>query len=342
MAGVGVVVVLLVFAILVGVYIFKGWIIVPQQSVVIIERLGRYDRSLTAGFRSIIPFIERSRKMTWRRSERYKNQIMMVDKEVKFIDLRENPYDIPPQHVITKDNVSVKMDGLIYFQITDAKKAIYEVTNLFQAIEKLSQTSLRSLVGDMDLDETLSGRDKINTELTHIMDEATDKWGVKVHRVEVQDIEPPGDVKTAMEKQMKAERERRATVTEAEGQKRSDILTSEGEKQKKINLAEGEKEATIRRAEAHKRMLELRGDGEKTFIEKVREGVGSEYLVEYLLGIKYIEMIPEMFGGDNKTIVPYDAVGLMGAIKSIGDILGRVDGDDRVKTHIGPPDLPRS
>ena len=153
------------------------------------------------------------------------------------------------------------------------------------------------------------------------MDEATDKWGVKVHRVEIQDIRPPQDVQAAMEKQMKAERERRAVVTMAEGRKASDILTSEGEMQKKINLAEGEKQATIRRAEAEKRFLELRADGEKAFIERVKEGVGGETLVEYLLGIKYIEKIPQMFGGSNKIVVPYEAVGLMGSVKAIEDVL---------------------
>jgi regulator of protease activity HflC (stomatin/prohibitin superfamily) len=318
-------VVLLVLAILVVIFIAKGLKVVPQQSVMIIERLGKYKWTLTSGLNWIIPFIDGPRKILWKQVQRWEREYTYVESQRAFIDLRENPYDIQPQHVITRDNVGVVIDGLIYFQITDASKAVYEVTDLFQAIEKLAQTSLRSLVGDMDLDHTLSGRDEINAQLTKIMDNATDKWGVKVHRVEIQDIRPPDDVQASMEKQMKAERERRATVTEAEGKKAADILTSEGEMQKKINIAEGEKQATILRAEAEKQFLVLRGEGEQTFIDRVKEGVGEKNLVEYLLGIKYIEKIPEMFEGGDKVIVPYEAMGLMGAIKSIESVLGKGD-----------------
>ena len=303
------------------VFIVKGLKIVPQLNIIVIERLGKYHKSLSSGLNWIIPFIDGPRRIKWRRVVRTAQGAYYQEETRKFIDLRENPYDIPPQSVITKDNVSVVMDGLIYFQITDGMRALYEITDLFQGIEKLSQTSLRSLVGDMDLDETLSGRDKINAELTRIMDDATDKWGVKVHRVEIQDIQPPQDVQASMEKQMKAERERRATVTEAEGRKRADILTSEGEMQKKINLAEGDKQARIRRAEAQKISLELRGAGEQSFIDSIKAGVGDESLVEYLLGVKYIDQIPEMFGGDNKIVVPYDAVGLMGSVKAVTSVL---------------------
>ena len=319
-------VVLVVLAILVIIFIAKGLRVVPQQSVMIIERLGKFQKILTSGLNWVIPFIDAPRRIRWRTARRTEDGVYYIEDDRKFIDLRENPYDIPPQSVITKDNVGVVIDGLIYFQIADSSKAVYEVTDLFEAIEKLAQTSLRSLVGDMDLDDTLSGRDTINTALTQIMDEATDKWGVKVHRVEIQDISPPKDVQESMEKQMKAERERRATVTEAEGKKAADILTSEGEMQKKINIAEGEKQATIMRAEAEKRFLELRGEGEQAFIEKVKEGVGQGNLVEYLLGIKYIEKIPDMFRGGEKVVVPYEAMGLMGAIKSIEAILGKKGG----------------
>ena len=232
-------IVLLVLAILVIIFIAKGLRVVPQQSVMIIERLGKFQSVLTSGLNWVIPFIDAPRRIRWRTARRTEDGVYYIEEERKFIDLRENPYNIPQQNVITKDNVGVLIDGLIYFQIADASKAVYEVTDLFQAIEKLAQTSLRSLVGDMDLDDTLSGRDTINSALTQIMDEATDKWGVKVHRVEIQDIAPPKDVQESMEKQMKAERERRATVTEAEGKKAADILTSEGEMQKRINEATG-------------------------------------------------------------------------------------------------------
>jgi regulator of protease activity HflC (stomatin/prohibitin superfamily) len=323
----GTIIILVVLAVLVIVFVYKGFCIVPQQTVIIIERLGKFQSQLNSGLNWIIPFVDRPREIAWRGAYRdRKGRLTSSDFMEKQIDLREIPYDIPPQNVITKDNVSVRMDGLVYFQITNPKHSLYEVTNVFQAIEKLAQTTLRSLVGDMALDETLSGRDAINTSLTRILDEATDKWGVKIHRVEIQDIEPPPDVKAAMEKQMKAERERRAVVTSAEGHKTADILTSEGEMQKLINLAEGEKQATIRRAEAEKRFLELRGEGEKTFIDMVKEGVGEESLVQYLMGIKYIEKIPEMFGGNNKIVVPYEAIGLMGALKSIEELLGKKSG----------------
>lgn len=288
------------------VFIAKGMCTVPQQQVQIIERLGKYNKTLNSGLNWIIPFIDSVRSITWKGG-----------RPEKYIDLRETPYDIPQQQVITRDNVQVGIDGLIYFQLVDAKKAVYEINNLFMAIEKLAQTSLRSLVGSMDLDETLSGRDKINVSLTRIMDEATEKWGVKVHRVEVQQIDPPAGIRETMEKQMTAERDRRAMVTQAEGRKTADITTSEGEMQKRINLAEGEKQAAIRKAEGEKIALELKGEGEKAFIQRVREGVGDENLVQYLLGIKYIDRIPEMFGGSNKTVVPYEAMSLMGSLKAV-------------------------
>jgi len=300
----GIIVLLFLVAVTV-VFVAKGMRQVPQQQVVVIERLGKFHKTLGSGLNWIIPFFDSPRAITWKDG-----------RETKFIDLREIPYDIPQQMVITKDNVQVGIDGLIYFQITDAKRALYEITNLYLAIEKLAQTSLRSLVGSMDLDETLSGRDKINSALTKIMDDATDKWGVKVHRVEIQRIDPPQEIRTTMEKQMTAERNRRAMITEAEGKKTADITTSEGEMQKNINLAEGRKQAAIREAEGQKMALELKGAGEKAFIERVKEGVGNANLVQYLLGLKYIERIPEMFNGNNKVVVPYEAMSLMGALKT--------------------------
>jgi regulator of protease activity HflC (stomatin/prohibitin superfamily) len=306
----GTFVILVILSVVVIVFVGKGLCIVPQQQVQNIERLGKYHKTISSGLNWIIPFLDRPRAIAWNHN-----------RAEKFVDLREIPYDIPQQMVITKDNVQVNIDGLIYFQVTDPKKALYEITNLFLGIEKLAQTSLRSLVGAMDLDETLSGRDKMNTALTRIMDEAGNKWGVKVHRVEIQKIEPSQEVRETMEKQMTAERERRAIVTQAEGKRQADITMSEGEMQKKINLAEGDKQALIRRAEAEMRFLELRGEGEKAFISRVKEGVGEVSLVQYLLGIKYIEKIPEMFGGNNKIVVPYEAMGLMGALKSIEGLM---------------------
>ena len=318
----GMMIIVLGVFIMVVIFIWKGWLIVPQQNSVIIERLGKYQSTKRPGVNWIIPFVDKPRKIVWRQGQRIQGRYFAADKFKKYIDHREIPYDIPPQSVITRDNVTVNIDGLVYFQIVDPRRAVYEVTNLFQAVEKLAQTSLRALVGDMDLDETLSGRDKINVEMQRVLDQATDKWGLKVHRVEIQGIDPPQDVRESMEKQMKAERERRATVTEAEGAKRADVLYSEGEMLKLKNIAEGEKQATIARAEAEKRFLELRGEGEAAFISQVKNAVGEENLVPYLLGIKYLEKIPEMFGGENKVVVPYEAVSLMGSIRSIEHALG--------------------
>jgi regulator of protease activity HflC (stomatin/prohibitin superfamily) len=240
------------------------------------------------------------------------------------IDLRETVYDFPRQNVITKDNVGTEINALLYFQIMDPNKALYEIENLPDAIEKLTQTTLRNVIGEMDLDETLSSRDTINSKLRIILDDATNKWGVKVNRVELQDINPPRDIRDAMEKQMRAERDRRAKILEAEGSKKSMILEAEGFKESQINKAEGEKQAEILKAEGDAQARIRRAEGEASAILKVTEAVAKNGdPINYLVAMKYLETFKEMVGGqDNKTVyLPYEATGILSSIGGIKDLL---------------------
>ena len=246
------------------IFVAKGVVIVQQAEVVIVERLGKFDRVLESGFNFIIPVIEAPRAIDWKVTQKgFDGTTYSIVQKRTRIDLREAVYDFPRQNVITKDNVSISINALLYFQIVDPKSAVYEIQNLPEAIEKLTQTNLRNLVGQLDLDESLVSRDKINHELRAILDDATNKWGVKVNRVELQDIIPPTDIQTAMEKQMKAERDRRAAILEAEGLKKSAVLKAEGEKEAAINRAEGEKQANILKAEGIAQARILEADGEK-------------------------------------------------------------------------------
>ena len=241
----------IVIGVLAIVTIYQGLCIVQQSQTVIIERLGRYYRTLSSGVNIIIPFIDRPRPMRWRYTLPGANgQTLVRFTEITNIDLRETVYDFPRQSVITKDNVVTEINAILYFQIVDPMRAMYEIQNLPDAIEKLTQTSLRNIIGEMDLDETLTSRDTINNKLRIILDEATNKWGVKVNRVELQDINPPRDIRDAMEKQMRAERDKRAQILQAEGQREALIRESEGKMQESINHAEGEKQAKILRAKA--------------------------------------------------------------------------------------------
>lgn len=222
--------------------------IVPQSETRVVERLGRFHSVLAPGLNIIWPFIDKPKMVYTRRVESTVNgQTMVRITSSTAIDLREQVYDFPSQQVITKDNVTTEINALLYFQIVDAKKAVYEIDNLPNALEKLTQTSLRNVIGELELDQTLSSRDTINSRLQIILDEVTNKWGVKVNRVELQDITPPKSVREAMEKQMQAERNRRAEILNAEGQKTSVILLSEGEKMSQINRATAVKEAEILR-----------------------------------------------------------------------------------------------
>ena len=239
------------------------------------------------------------------------------------IDLREQVYDFPKQNVITKDNVQTEINALLYFQIVDPFKAVYEINNLPNAIEKLTQTTLRNIIGELELDETLTSRDTINTKLRVVLDDATNKWGIKVNRVELQDITPPESVLTAMEKQMQAERNKRATILTSEGKKASDILQSEGEKMATINRAEAEKQQAILKAEGEAQARIRKAEAEAIAIQKITEAVGqSTNPANYLLAQKYIMMLQQVAEGDKtKTVyLPYEATNLMGSIGGIKDL----------------------
>ena len=290
-------------------------VIIPQSETKIIERLGKYYATLQPGINFIIPFIDRAKEIVVLQRGRYSYTTS--------IDLREQVYDFPKQNVITKDNVQTEINALLYFQIVDPFKAVYEINNLPNAIEKLTQTTLRNIIGELELDQTLTSRDTINTKLRAVLDDATNKWGIKVNRVELQDITPPASVLSAMEKQMQAERNKRATILTSEGQKAADILQSEGEKTAIINRAEAAKQEAILNAEGEAQARIRKAEAEAIAIQKITEAVGkSTNPANYLLAQKYIQMLQEVAQGDKtKTVyLPYEATNLMGSIGGIKDL----------------------
>ncbi len=316
---------LFILFILAVVYVLKGVIIVQQTEEMIIERWGKFHSVLRPGLNFIIPFIDTPHGITMKVSQKgIDGQTYSYVRIMNKIDMRESVYDFPRQNVITKDNVTISINALLYFQIVDSKSAVYEITNLVDAIEKLTQTTLRNLVGQLDLDETLVSRDKINQELRAILDEATNKWGVKVNRVELQDINPPADIQAAMEKQMKAEREKRAVILESEGLKQSAILKAQGEKEAAINKAEGEKQAAILKADGEKQARILQADGEKEAIRMIVDALAENGQADkYLIAMKYLETLKQITSGqDNKVIyLPYEATGVLSSIDGIKEML---------------------
>lgn len=304
--------------------IAAGVKVVPQSETRVIERLGRFHAVLPPGLNFIIPFVDRPKMIYTRYVTMVGGRHVVRMSTTPVIDLREQVYDFPSQQVITRDNVTTEINALLYFQITDPKKAVYEIDNLPNAIEKLTQTSLRNVIGELELDETLTSRDTINTKLQSILDDATNKWGVKVNRVELQDITPPESVRVAMEKQMQAERNRRAEILNAEGEKQSLILRSEGEKASRINEAEAIKQAEILRAEGDARSIVLNAQAEADAIRKVAEAVVATKTdpATYMLAVKYIETLKEMTAGkDNKTVyIPYEASSVLSSIGSIKNL----------------------
>lgn len=317
-----VIAVLCVFAVII---IAKGAKIVPQAKVIIVERLGKYHCTLQSGFNIIVPIIDKPRRMETRvMKQLYDGRKIMVTTEQTFIDLRETVHDFPKQNVITKDNVVIEIDAILYYQITDPFKAMYEISNLPDAIEKLAKTTLRNIIGNMDLDHTLSSRDDINSKMTEILDEATDKWGVKVNRVEIQDINPPQDIKNAMEKQMRAERDKRAAILTAEADKQSKILESEGEKQKNINYAAGMKESNILEAEGQAAAKIKVATAEAESIKLIADAIKDTKMdpAQYLIALKYIETLASITSGkDNKVVyMPYEASGILGSVGSIQEM----------------------
>jgi regulator of protease activity HflC (stomatin/prohibitin superfamily) len=285
------VIVIAIVAVLVFVTLLRTVRIVPQARAAVVERFGRYSRTLTPGLALVVPFIDRVRPM---------------------LDLREQVVSFPPQPVITEDNLVVNIDSVIYFQVTDAKSATYEIANYIQAIEQLTVTTLRNVIGGLALEKTLTSRDEINGQLRGVLDEATGKWGIRVNRVELKAIDPPASIQDSMEKQMRADREKRATILQAEGARQSQILQAEGQKQAAILQAEGEKQAAVLRAEGQSKAIE-------TVFAAIHEGKPDAELLAY----QYLQTLPLIAQGEaNKVwIIPSDvqqAIGrVAGAVKDL-------------------------
>ena len=316
---------ILIFAALI---VIKGIRIVKQSESMIIERLGKYSSTLEAGINVIIPIVDKPRTVQWRYAvEDGQGRRYVTYKSRERIDLRETVFDFPKQSVITKDNVVTEINALIYFQIVDPVKSVYEINNLPNAIEKLTQTTLRNVIGELELDDCLASRDTINNKLRIILDDATNKWGVKVNRVELQDINPPQDIKEAMEKQMRAERNRRAQIIEAEGTKKATVLNAEGQKEAAINEAEGHKQAKILYAEGEATARIKVAEAEAQAIHKIAAAVVETKAdpAQYLIAIKYIDTLEQILregGAGQKTVfMPYEASGLMSSVGGLKELL---------------------
>ena len=306
---------LIALIVLAVVFVKKSVIIIPQSETKIVERLGKYFATLKPGINIIIPCIDRAKEIVTVNRGRYMYTTT--------IDLREQVYDFDKQNVITKDNIQMQINALLYFQIVDPFKAVYEINNLPNAIEKLTQTTLRNIIGEMELDQTLTSRDTINSKLRGVLDDATNKWGIKVNRVELQDITPPASVLQAMEKQMQAERNKRATILTSEGEKQAQILQSEGDKAATINRAEAIKQEAILKAEGEATARIRKAEAEAIAIQRITDAVGkSTNPANYLLAQKYIQMLNEVAQGDKtKTVfMPYEATNLMGSIGGIKEL----------------------
>ena len=306
---------LIALVVLAIIFVKMAVVIISQSETKIVERLGKYYATLSPGINIIIPFIDSAKTIVTMRGGRYGYTTT--------IDLREQVYDFDKQNVITKDNIQMQINALLYFQIVDPFKAVYEINNLPNAIEKLTQTTLRNIIGEMELDQTLTSRDTINTKLRAVLDDATNKWGIKVNRVELQDIIPPSSVLQAMEKQMQAERNKRATILTSEGQKQAAILQSEGEKTSTINRAEALKQQEILHAEGEAQARIRKAEAEAIAIEKITQAVGqSTNPANYLLAQKYIQMMEELASGDKtKTVyLPYEATNVLGSLAGIKEL----------------------
>jgi regulator of protease activity HflC (stomatin/prohibitin superfamily) len=298
-------IVLGVIALVVLLTLSRGIRIVPQARAGIVERLGRYQRTLDAGLALIVPYVDRVKPL---------------------IDLREQVVSFPPQPVITEDNLVINIDTVIYFQVTDPKAATYEIANYIGAIEQLTVTTLRNVIGGMTLEDTLTSRDNISAALRHVLDEATGKWGIRVNRVELKAVDPPASIQEAMEKQMRAERDRRAAILTAEGVKQSQILTAEGEKQSAILKAEGRREAQILEAEGQSKAIE-------TVFDAIHRGDADPKLLAY----QYLQVLPQIAQGEsNKVwIIPSEVTKALG---QLGEALprGRSESSDAPSPSDGP------
>ena len=322
------VIIFLILAFLVIIFVVKGFNIVKHSETMVIERLGKYHRTLPSGINIIWPIFEQARAIDMRYVTNTLDGRMMVRfAQRRRIDLREQVFDFPKQNVITKDNVTTTINALLYYQIVDPFKAVYEIDNLPLAIEKLAQTTLRNVIGELELDETLTSRDTINSKLRIVLDDATNKWGVKVNRVELQDITPPDSVRYSMEQQMQAERERRAQVTKANGDKEAAVLTSEGQKIAAINRAEADKQKRILEAQGIAEAKILQAQAEAEAIAKVAEAIKDANMspAQYLLADKYIATLRDIASGQgNKTVyLPYEASTALSSIGALKDIFDK-------------------
>ncbi len=304
--------------------------IVPQATVMLVERLGRFDKVASSGLNLLVPFFDRPRAVYWTNTR----------PGLTSIDLREQYIDLPPQPVITRDNVTIHVDSVVYWQITDPVKAVYEMNDLVGGIVQLTITGMRAVMGDMDLDHTLSQRDQINAKLRIILDEATDKWGVKVTRVDVKNINPPEDVRITMEKQMTAERNRRALVLQAEGDRQAAITRAEGEKQAAVTRAEGEKQSSILAAEGAAQARLRNAEAEAEAIARVADAMqGHGNPAHYLITTRYIESLRDMTRSNNSKVIfmPVETSALLSSIGAIKEVLsqtGEQSGEQK------PPPLP--
>jgi regulator of protease activity HflC (stomatin/prohibitin superfamily) len=293
-------IILIVLAILAALLLVKTIKIIPQARAGVVERFGKYRTTLTAGLNVVTPFVDKVRYV---------------------IDLREQVVSFPPQPVITEDNLVVSIDTVIYFQVTNAVAATYEIANYIQAIEQLTMTTLRQIIGGMTLEQSLTSRDQINHALRGVLDEATGKWGIRVNRVELKGIDPPPSIKDSMEKQMRADRDKRAAILTAEGQRQSAILTAEGGKQAAILTAEGSREAAILRAQADREAAILRAQGEGQAIQTVFQAIHDGAPDQSLLAYQYLQMLPKIAAGDaNKVWVVPSEIG--DALKGLGSTFG--------------------
>ena len=290
---------LIIIAIVLFIIVGKGATIIRPYQKGIVERLGKYQRTADSGLTIIVPFFEKIIK----------------------VDMREQVVDVPPQAVITKDNVAVEVDAVVYYEVTDPVKVMYNISNFYLAATKLAQTNLRNLIGDLALDESLTSREKINHALREVLDDATDKWGARVTRVELQRIEPPTDVTQAMHRQMKAERERRAVILEAEGTKTAAILKAEGQKQSQILEAEGRSEAIKRVADADRYQKLTVAAGEAEAIETVFGAIHKGNPTNDLIAVKYLEALQKVADGQaTKIFLPLETSGILGSIAGIGEL----------------------
>lgn len=320
---------LFLFGIVLLVIAAKTIKIVPQATVMLIERLGRFSRVASSGLNIIVPFIDKPRAVFWTN----------MRGGISSIDLREQYIDLPPQPVITRDNVTIHVDSVVYWQITDPVKAVYEMNDLVGGIVQLTITGMRAVMGDMDLDHTLSQRDQINSKLRIILDEATDKWGVKVTRVDVKNINPPEDVRVTMEKQMTAERNRRALVLQAEGERQASITRAEGEKQAAVTRSEGEKQSAILQAEglAQARLRQAEAEAQAiTQVAQAMEAHGNP--AQYLITSRYIESLRDMTKSNNAKVIfmPVETASMLSSVGAIKEMISET-GSRRDEDSQTPP-----